>query len=304
MNNRSTSERVIEEAMASGKHSIASLEIFDTIKNIDVSDKLIKHLDYTTEILTEHLGEISELKDRKPGLNEYLKALKVGDIVDNQSLEKENSFMIGLYMQVKKENAIDKLIKILKQKGEISGADISRVHNTLLYGTSSEDINLVRNKNDKFVGTVDNNGIQIDYLPIDYRDIKIALEELAKLYNNRESLDYLDNLLFQPFLIHGLFGAFQIFNDGNTRMGRLMQHALLWQLINEITDYNFDNPPIYATRSYFPYRGEYRDRIASLVIDNNSEAWNKWFDFNLNRIEDQIYASDENIKMLKRKLSL
>ena len=304
MNNRSTSERVIEEAMASGKHSIASLEIFDTIKNIDVSDKLIKHLDYTTEILTEHLGEISELKDRKPGLNEYLKALKVGDIVDNQSLEKENSFMIGLYMQVKKENAIDKLIKILKQKGEISGTDISRVHNTLLYGTSSEDINLVRNKNDKFVGTVDNNGIQIDYLPIDYRDIKIALEELAKLYNNRESFNYLDNLLFQPFLIHGLFGAFQIFNDGNTRMGRLMQHALLWQLINENTEYNFDNPPIYATRSYFPYRGEYRDRIASLVIDNNSEAWNKWFDFNLNRIEDQIYASDENIKMLKRKLSL
>lgn len=304
MNNRSTSERVIEEAIASGKHSIASLEIFDIIKNIDVSDKLIKHLDYTTEILTEHLGEISELKDRKPGLNEYLKALKVGDIVDNQSLEKENSFMIGLYMQVKKENAIDKLIKILKQKGEISGTDISRVHNTLLYGTSSEDINLVRNKNDKFVGTVDNNGIQIDYLPIDYRDIKIALEELAKLYNSRASSDYLDNLLFQPFLIHGLFGVFQIFNDGNTRMGRLMQHALLWQLINEITDYNFDNPPIYATRSYFPYRGEYRDRIASLVIDNNSEAWNKWFDFNLNRIEDQIYASDENIKMLKRKLSL
>lgn len=304
MNNRSTSERIIEEAMNSGKYSIASLGIFNTIGNLDISDKLIKHIEYTTEILMEYLAEISELKDKKPGLSEYLKALKVGDIVDNQSLEKENSFLIGLYMQVKKENAIDKIIKLLKQKGEISATDICRVHNTLLYGTSSEGVDLVRNKNDKFVGSIDNNGIQIDYLPLDYRDIKIALEEITELYNGRTSFEHFDNLLLRPLLIHGLFGAFQIFNDGNTRMGRLMQHALMWQLINKKTEYNFENPPIYATRSYFPYRGEYRDIIASLVVDNNSIAWNRWFDFNLNRIEDQIYASDENIKLLKRKLSL
>lgn len=304
MENRNTSERMIEEAINSGQYSMASLEIFNTIKNVDISDKLINHLDYTTEILLEHLEEITELKDKKPGLNEYLRALKFGDIVDNQSLEKENSFMIGLYMQVKRENAIDKLIKLLKQKVEVSSADISRVHNTLLYGTSSEDTNLIRTRNDKFVGKIENGQRIIDYFPVDYRDVKTVLEEITKLYNSRSSIEYLDNLLLQPFLIHGLFGAFQIFNDGNTRMGRLMQHALIWQLINEKTDYNFENPPIYATRSYFPYRGEYRDKIASLVIDNNSESWNKWFDFNLNRIEDQIYASDENIKLLKRKLNL
>lgn len=301
MNSRSTSERIIAEAMNSGNYSIAGLEIFDTVMNLDISDNVIKHLKYTTEILMEHLDEVSELGDKKPGLVEYLRALKMGDIVDNQSLERENSFLIGLYMQVKKENAIDKIIKLIKQKGELSSNDISRIHNTLLYGTSSEGVDLVRTKNDKFVGTIDNNGIQIDYLPIDYHDIKKALEVISKIYNGVSNYEYFDDLLLRPFLIHGLFGALQMFNDGNTRMGRLMQHALIWRLINKNTEYNFENPPIYATRSYFPYRGEYRDIIASLVVDNNSEAWNRWFKFNLYRIEDQIYANNENMNQLKQR---
>lgn len=301
MNSRSTSERIIAEAMNSGNYSIAGLEIFDTVMNLDISDNVIKHLKYTTEILMEHLDEVSELGDKKPGLVEYLRALKMGDIVDNQSLERENSFLIGLYMQVKKENAIDKIIKLIKQKGELSPNDISRIHNTLLYGTSSEGVDLVRTKNDKFVGTIDNNGIQIDYLPIDYHDIKKALEVISKIYNGVSNYEYFDDLLLRPFLIHGLFGALQMFNDGNTRMGRLMQHALIWRLINKNTEYNFENPPIYATRSYFPYRGEYRDIIASLVVDNNSEAWNRWFKFNLYRIEDQIYANNENMNQLKQR---
>lgn len=301
MGNRSTSERVIEAAINSGNYSVASMEIFDTISNIDISTKVLKELKITLEILMEHLEEVSALGDKKPGLNEYLRALKIGDIYDNQSLEKENSFLIGLYMQVKKENAIDKIIKLIRQKGELSPSDICRIQNTLLYGTSSEDTNLVRTRNDKFVGTIDQTGIQIDYLPIDYNEIKNALDEIAKIYNGVTNFEYFDDLLLRPFVIHGLFGALQMFNDGNTRMGRLMQHSLIWQSINEKTEYQFDSPAIYATRSYFPYRGEYRDLIASLVIDNNSEAWNNWFKFNLNRILDQIYANNVNMGELKRR---
>ena len=103
-------------------------------------------------------------------------------------------------------------------------------------------------------------------------------------------------------MIHGLFAALQMFNDGNTRMGRLIQHVLMWKLVNEQTEFSFDKPPIYATRSYYPFRGEYRSKIASLVIDNNNEAWEKWFDFNLKRIEDQIFMGNENLVELKRRV--
>lgn len=304
MENRSDIEKEIRQAMESGKYKIAGLDMFDMVDKIKLSDKLKGHLKDAEYYFYDYLNDISILGDSKPGLNEYLNAIKAGDIIDNQSLEKENSFLIGLQMQVQREAAIDKIIRYAKEGKEITKKDILRVHNTLLRGTSSEDNKLVRDKNDKFVGHFEGNDRIIDYFPIDYKNINVALERLADLYNARLSGETYDNVFIQPFLIHGLYGAVQVFSDGNTRFGRIMQHVLMWQLINERTEFNFDLPPIYATRCYYPFRGKYRGLITDLVKNNDEEAWNNWFLFNLNRIEDQIDRSNENINMMKRRAKI
>lgn len=295
-------QKEVQEAMSSGLYSVASLDMFNIISNLELTDKLHLHLEYTKEMLDEYLDEIMELDGVKLGLYEFLRALRVGDIIDNQKLEKENSFLIGLYQQVSRETAMGRLIKYAKNDKELLGKDIFSLHHTLLTGTLSEGINSVRTVNDKFVGRFVDGERIIDYFPIDYRDVKIAADKIAELYNVRLTGDNFDNVFIQAFLIHGLFGGLQIFSDGNTRMGRIMQHALIWQLINERTKFNFEMPPIYATRSYYPVRCKYRDLITGLVTDGSNIAWNKWFDFNLDRIEDSIYANTENLKVLKRKL--
>lgn len=295
-------EQEIESAIASGKYKVAGLDLFQDFSKIEISDSLIDHLLYTKSLLNDYLNEIMDLKDKTPGLMEYLNALKAGDVVDNQSLEKENSFLIGLYLQVGKENALDKIIRYTKENSKITSLDIYKVHKSLLYGTSSECEELVRTKNQKFVGRFENGMRIIDYFPIDYKECEEAGKKIAQLYNSRLSGEKFDNVFLQPFIIHGLFGALQIFSDGNTRMGRIMQHTLMWQLINEKTEFNFELPPIYATRSYYPYRGEYRSKISELVINNNSESWNDWFEFNLKRVEDQIYLNNGNINIIKRKI--
>jgi len=302
MEDRSNIEKEIKEAMESGKYKIAGLDMFDIVDNIKLNDKLKSHMRDAENYFYEYLNDIMMLKDSKPGLNEYLNAIKSGDIIDNQSLEKENSFLIGLQMQLQRETAIDKLIRYAKEGKEITKKDILRVHNTLLRGTSSEDDKLIRDKNDKFVGHFEGVDRVIDYFPIDYKDINVALQKLSALYNTRLLGEEYDNVFIQPFLIHGLYGAIQVFSDGNTRFGRIMQHVLMWQLVNERTEFNFDLPPIYATRCYYPLRGKYRGLIGDLVKNNDEEAWNNWFLFNLNRIEDQIDRSNENINMMKRRI--
>lgn len=302
MKDRSYIEKEIKEAMESGKYKIAGLDMFDIVDNIKLNDKLKSHMRDAENYFYEYLNDIMMLKDSKPGLNEYLNAIKVGDIIDNQSLEKENSFLIGLHMQLQRETAIDKLIRYAKEGKEITKKDILRVHNTLLRSTSSEDDKLIRDKNDKFVGHFEGVDRVIDYFPIDYKDINVALQKLSALYNTRLLGEEYDNVFIQPFLIHGLYGAIQVFSDGNTRFGRIMQHVLIWQLVNERTEFNFDLPPIYATRCYYPLRGKYRGLIGDLVKNNDEEAWNNWFLFNLNRIEDQIDRSNENINMMKRRI--
>ena len=303
MTTRDIIEKEVNEAMQSGLYSIADLSMFDQINKIDIGDNLQMHLEYTNDLLKEYLDEIMELEGKKPGLIEFLKAIKEGDVVDNHSLEKANSFLVGLYSQMPKQTAMEKLIKYYKNGKEITSKNFLGLHNTLLYGTSfNDEESSFRTNNSKFVGRIVNGERIIDYFPIDHKDIREASSKLVEIYNTRLSSDGFDNVFFQPFLVHGLIGALQMFDDGNTRLGRVMQHALIWQLINERTEFNFELPPVYATRSYYPLRCKYRELIAMLVKENNSAAWNKWFDFNLDRIEDSIYAGRENVKLLKRKI--
>ncbi len=291
--------RQIKAAMESGKYPVAGLYLFDTVDRIKMSDYLENHLEYTEEIMNAYLYEISELNDKNPGLKEYLKTIKLQDIKTNHCLEKENSFLVDMYMQLPQETAIDKLIKYANKEKNITQKDIFKIHHALLYGTQAENDTSIRTSNEKFVGELSSTGERIiHYFPIDYHDVKNAAKKLAELYNIRLSNEVFDNVFMQPFLIHGLLGALQMFTDGNTRMGRVMQHALMWQLINEKTDFNFELPPIYVTPSYYPHRDEYRKLIANICKQNDSEAWNKWFDFNLYRLEDQIYTARENVKTL------
>lgn len=300
-NNMNTKERLalIADLRQSGEYSIATIEMFDKVKELEMNERLYSRLKYTDEVLKEYLEEIMELDASKPGLLEFLKAIRVADVIDNQSLEKENSFLIGLYSQLSRETAMGRLIKYAKSGKELVGKDIFSLHNTLLYGTLSEDVSSLRTENSTFVGKYGTNGPEIDYFPIDCKDVKEAASKLADIYNNKLDGEIYDNLFIQPFLIHGLFGALQLFKDGNTRMGRVMQHALLWRFINQQTTYSFDSPPIFATRSYFPVRYDYRSKINDLVTLSDNNPWYQWFDFNLNRVEDIIYVNRENIKELK-----
>lgn len=301
------SNKMIDEARNSGKYPTVSLNIIETVRNLKISDDVLDHVKDTQACLKQnYLDEIYSFSSKNPGLKEYLNAIKVSDIMDNQTMEKENSFLLGLYMQTNKQSAIDKLIRKLKTKGVITNKDIVNIHDTLLYGTSSESDEKVRSHNYKFVGRKFQSGkVEIDYFVLNYQDIPEANRQMAEIYNNPLGIEDIDsNVFLRPFIIHGLFGALQVFEDGNTRMGRLMQHSLMWELINEQMGFSFDQPPIYATRAYYPLREKCREKIKNIVVENNDQAWCDWFHFNLDRIEDQMYCNYENIKVLKRKIGM
>ena len=301
MGGKKTSLELVNEARKSGLYPIAGLQLFEQVENFKMSNRLKDDLNFITDEFYEYLNALQEFKNTNPGLKELLEAFKSDDIYENQKLEKENPFLVGLYLQTKREKAIDKLINIVKDNKDLTKQELLGVHNALLYGTSSESDELVRKNNNTFVGYYTKHDIHFDFLPIDYQEIDLAIYNLLKLYNGRLDGAF-DNVFLQPFAIHGLLGALQIFNDGNTRLGRIMQHVLLWQLINEKTEFTYDNPPIYATRTYIPVREQYRNLIYEVVKKNDNEVWNDWFRFNLNRIEDQIYKNNENIQVLKRKI--
>ena len=76
------------------------------------------------------------------------------------------------------------------------------------------------------------------------------------------------------------------------------------ELLPIVPVFNYTNKPI------VPWKKE-ANRIKSIselkgqdecleYVNNNDEVWNRWINYNLNMIDEQLYFHEDNLKKLKR----
>lgn len=292
-------EKEVRKLISEGKYSIVDLTIFDYLDELQASERLKGKIEYTMDIYQDL---IKQIKDLPPELKlKYLLTLKNADVIDNQVLEEEDSFLISLAQNMDSTTALD--IAINHYGKEFTKEDFIYLHDYLLAGTSSSDKQGLREDNLKFVGTWENGERNIQYFPIISDDVDKALTKFLKFYNsNIDNTEKEYDAVLKPIIYHGLIAALQLFKDGNTRFARTVQHVELWGMLNNIVDKGIEMPIIYATRQYFPFRNQYRELIKNIAIQNSEEAWNEWFNFNLHRIQDNIYKNEENIQIAKQRI--
>ncbi|MBE6152882.1 MAG: Fic family protein [Firmicutes bacterium] len=272
------------------------MELLERITDIKISDKNKFLLEETNDKYYKYLEEISQFDSEL--LNNYLYTIKHSEILNNQQTEDENSFLISLYNSMNKENSLDKIIKLLKDKNELTKEDLQSLHKTLMTGTYSEELAYnFRSDNNKFVGAINNDGTKrIDYIPIDYKKIPNSIDKALEFLNNNN----IDNVFINPFIFHGALAVMQPFDDGNTRLSRLVQHAKIWKNTNHIYGKNFKKPIIYLSKNYLMTRKQYRDLIANLAINSNDEAWNKWFTYNMYMVDEQLNYLNNSVELVKK----
>lgn len=287
-------QRQIDEIINAGA-PIVKLNIFDILNNYVPSDFIKNQIEYTLELYLDLVNRLSEYSEEQQKV--FLKTLKDADIIDNQSIEKEDSFLITLYRNFQKTSATDLLLDKYCNNKHISYEDFISIHDQLLQGTSSENKLGLRNNDLKFVGYYTDNpktkfhyeNRAICYFPLKHSEINVAILKLLDFINNGiNPTNKYDNVLI-PIACHGLIASLQLFKDGNTRYGRLIQNVIMYKLLNEKLNLNLSLPIVYATRQYAPFRDDYRGLVEEIVVNNNNEAWEKWFKFNLKRIQDGIY---------------
>ena len=284
----------VEKMRVSGEIATVSLEIFDSIYSLPFSQFVVDHENDTEELYTNYINDVIELNG--DNFISYLNAIKSVEIVDNQSLEKEDSFLMSLYMQTERTNGIDFLIN----NGVILNRDaFINAHKLILKGTSSQKFSEKdhRTDNEAFVVRIENGNPKIRYFALPYTDIEEAIKKIIEFYN---SDTYDDRIFLKSQIIHGLVGSLQLFDDGNTRYARILQNIKLSELNNKKYNYNLPLPVLYGTRAYFPHRSKYRELIGNLAINSNYENWDAWFNFNLNRTEDGIFFIDNKLTAYKK----
>lgn len=286
-------DREIEEYRKNNIYPTINKDFVKRILDVTIDEFNIQENDYALELYEDYLDKLNNLN--KTQLKRYLTVLKNADLKDNQNLEKEDSFLLSLYLESERKHAIDTALNTHELNKEI----LLKIHGTLLKGTSSSELDNYhyRKNNRKFVGTWENSKRIIQYLPLDFKDIEEAMQPFFQYYN--ESDNCKQTIFFKSFLIHGIIAALQVFDDGNTRLARLLQNTNIYKQTKLLIDDNLSSPALYVTRAYYPQRNEYRSLIRNMAIEPNNENINNWIKFNLRRTEDTLYCNNEKVEKVK-----
>lgn len=299
----------IEKIIAAGA-PIVKLNIFDVINSYTPSEKIKNQIDYTKELYLELIEKLRENSEEEQLA--FLKLLKDVDVIDNQSIEKEDSFSIALHQKFERVFSVDLLLAKLCNNEKLTKKEFVDFHDVLLVGTSSYNKTGLRDNDLKFVGSYQQNpetkyhfeNRAISYFPIKHEQIEEAINKFLTFINNKIEFNNEYDMVLLPMICHGLIAALQLFKDGNTRYGRLFQSVLLFKLTNENLNLNLPLPIVYASKQYESYRDLGRKKVENIVLNNDVQSWEEWFIYNLKRIQDGIFYNLyclENFKIYKRR---
>ncbi|MBE6161750.1 MAG: hypothetical protein E7158_05995 [Firmicutes bacterium] len=282
-------ENEIKDAIFLNGYKKVDTELIKSLKKLELSEKTLNFNDQLLEMYSEYLFKLIDLPQDIS--LKYLEVIKDADVIDNQSLEMVDSFLVAIYSRLQKEHAIDILLKKEKLDGEI----LKDVHDSIIYdATSTNQANGFRTTDTKVVGNIIAGKKNVQYIPVDSDKIEFISNYISS-YANDETNESLYRIFIKPIILHGLIAAYQLFDDGNTRTARCVQHAKIFQMTNNFTGFNLALPALYISKQYYPYRAEYRKLITQLVLEPSNENWNNWISFNFRRIEENLYYSMDKL---------
>lgn len=266
-------------------------ELINSLNELEIFKDVIDYNDNVTQAYFEYLKSLSAIP--KDTSHAYLEFLKDADIIDNQRIEKEDSFLIAIYSKLQDKHAID----ILLENTNISKETLVKVHDLLIKNTTSahKKANGFRTANTNVVGEIINGKRHIHYFPLDHKKINLIADKIV-YYINDEAKESYYRIFIKPIIIHGLIAAYQLFEDGNTRLARTVQNCQIYNMTNKYTNFEISLPAIYMSRQYYPFRQNYRDLITDLVLKCDNEAWNNLIMFNLKRIEEAILINIDRVE--------
>ena len=269
------------------------------IKNFKVLGSTSYILETVLEKYTIYINKLENLTSNQ--LTTYLRAMRTQELINNQNLDNEDSFMITAYNLTKRNTSIKILEKLFSDKELIGVKDIDSLHSRVIEGTKADKEENYGFRNperseddDTWVGHFDESGNKIiEYMPIPSKDVINDMQNLCDYINsdNQHELD----LFIKPILIHGWLAVSQPFNDGNTRTARLLQYGELWKQTNKKYNLHFKEPTFYFSKKYLLYRESYRGYIKDLAVQDNNDAMNRWIRFNANMIDEELNTTDDRI---------
>lgn len=132
-------------------------------------------------------------------------------------------------------------------------------------------------------------------------DVNKFMNDFLNVYKQHKTSLVYSNPFLVSSLMHLLFLRIHPYTDGNGRTSRLIHNLKFTDSINKLYGTSLKLSPLNLSKSILINKITYVNRIDHIYFDlehDNNEAINRWFDFILNMVDEQLYYSSmilENI---------
>lgn len=274
--------------------------------NVKLKENVKDHMLYTLEEYKNYLESLKEIEKNDPQLaKSFFRLLKINELKASQQMESEDSFLIdiglGPILDGSEKSSIDIVTKyILKDKG-LNNERLEKIHRIILRGTSDDkekNYKIRTSKEDTYISEISNGIERTLYVAPKSEEVNSYLNYLYVFLDNNSNNEL--DVFLTPYLAHFYISALQPFNNGNTRLARLIQYGDIFKVSRKLLDYNLKQPALFLSKNYQLNCGNYRKMIADIVLDPSDENFNKWVNYNLNMTDEQLFCLNNDIEKIKR----
>lgn len=134
-------------------------------------------------------------------------------------------------------------------------------------------------------------------------DVKKFMDDFIRIYKMNSLSLLSSNPFLKSALMHLLFVRIHPFTDGNGRCARMIHNIKFTEGINKIYGMKLKICPLNLSHSILVNQLTYVNRIDHIYFDlehDSNDEINKWFDFVLNMVDEQLYFSMNRISNLDR----
>lgn len=284
-----------------------NMEALDKVLyNVKLKENVKDHMLYTLEEYKNYLESLKEIEKNDPQLaKSFFRLLKINELKASQQMESEDSFLIdiglGPILDGSEKSSIDIVTKyILKDKG-LNNERLEKIHRIILRGTSDDkekNYKIRTSKEDTYISEISNGIERTLYVAPKSEEVNSYLNYLYVFLENNSNNEL--DVFLTPYLAHFYISALQPFNNGNTRLARLIQYGDIFKVSRKLLDYNLKQPALFLSKNYQLNCGNYRKMIADIVLDPSDENFNKWVNYNLNMTDEQLFCLSNDIEKIKR----
>jgi len=129
------------------------------------------------------------------------------------------------------------------------------------------------------------------------------MDDFISVYKSK-SLSFINtNPFLKSALVHLLFVRIHPFTDGNGRTARLIHNIKFTDSINKIYGSKLKICPLNISQSILLNQQTYANRLNEIYFDlehDSNDEINKWFNFVLDMIDEQLYFSVTKLPKLAK----